>query len=139
MKSEAVELKFNAKEINVSQDGNGISIKINGVDKEIKGSHLLLRRADPNTDMLQLENTSINFDEKGYIAVDDYCKTNVDGVFAIGDCNGKGGLLLTMIQIVEDYMGNKKRKISDRITTYGLFIDPPLGRVGMTKSSCEEV
>jgi pyruvate/2-oxoglutarate dehydrogenase complex dihydrolipoamide dehydrogenase (E3) component len=57
MKSEAVELKFNAKEINVSQDGNGISIKINGVDKEIKGSHLLLRRADPNTDMLQLENT----------------------------------------------------------------------------------
>jgi hypothetical protein len=59
MKSEAIELKFNAKEINVSQDGNGISIKINGVDKEIKGS-LTTRRADPNTDMLQLENTSIN-------------------------------------------------------------------------------
>jgi pyruvate/2-oxoglutarate dehydrogenase complex dihydrolipoamide dehydrogenase (E3) component len=82
----------------VSQDGNGISIKINGVDKEIKGSHLLLRcRASPNTDMLQLENTSINFDEKGYIAVDDYCKTNVDGVFAIGDCNGKGGLHTSLI------------------------------------------
>jgi pyruvate/2-oxoglutarate dehydrogenase complex dihydrolipoamide dehydrogenase (E3) component len=81
MQSEAIELKFKAKEINVSQDGNGISIKINGVDKEIKGSHLLLLCSGvPNTDMLQLENTSINFDEKGYIAVDDYCKTNVDGV-----------------------------------------------------------
>jgi pyruvate/2-oxoglutarate dehydrogenase complex dihydrolipoamide dehydrogenase (E3) component len=62
MKSEAVELKFNAKEINVSQDGNGISIKINGVDKEIKGSLTTRCRADPNTDML--ENTSINFDER---------------------------------------------------------------------------
>jgi pyruvate/2-oxoglutarate dehydrogenase complex dihydrolipoamide dehydrogenase (E3) component len=53
--------------------------------------------ASPNTDMLQLENTSINFDEKGYIAVDDYCKTNVDGVFAIGDCNGKVGLHTSLI------------------------------------------
>jgi pyruvate/2-oxoglutarate dehydrogenase complex dihydrolipoamide dehydrogenase (E3) component len=59
LQSEAVELKFNAKEINVSQDGNGISIKINGVDKEIKGSHLLLAVGGPNTDMLQLENTSL--------------------------------------------------------------------------------
>jgi pyruvate/2-oxoglutarate dehydrogenase complex dihydrolipoamide dehydrogenase (E3) component len=55
------------------------------------------RRASPNTDMLQLENTSINFDEKGYIAVDD-CKTNVDGVFAIGDCNGKGGVYTYLLQ-----------------------------------------
>jgi pyruvate/2-oxoglutarate dehydrogenase complex dihydrolipoamide dehydrogenase (E3) component len=64
--------------------------------------------------MLQLENTLINFDEKGYIAVDD-CKTNVDGVFAIGDCNGKGGFTHTSyndFQIVEDYiMGNKKEKL----------------------------
>jgi pyruvate/2-oxoglutarate dehydrogenase complex dihydrolipoamide dehydrogenase (E3) component len=76
MKSEAVELKFNAKEINVSQDGNGISIKINGVDKEIKGSHLLLAVGRiPIQICYKLENTSINFDEKGYIAVDDYCKT----------------------------------------------------------------
>jgi pyruvate/2-oxoglutarate dehydrogenase complex dihydrolipoamide dehydrogenase (E3) component len=139
MKSEAVELKFNAKEINVWQNDNGISIKINGVDKEIIGSHLLLAVGRvPNTDTLQLENTSINFDEKGYIVVDDYCKTSVDGIFAIGDCNGKGGFTHTSyndFQIVEDYiMGNKKIKISDRITTYGLFIDPPLGRVGMTKS-----
>jgi pyruvate/2-oxoglutarate dehydrogenase complex dihydrolipoamide dehydrogenase (E3) component len=61
----------------------------------------------------------------------------------IGDCNGKGGFTHTSyndFQIVEDYiMGNKKRKISDRITTYGLFIDPPLGRVGMTKSEAGKV
>ncbi len=139
MQSEAVDLTFNAKEINVSQDSNGISIKINGVEKEIKGSHLLLAVGRvPNTDTLQLENTSINFDEKGYIAVDDYCKTNIDGIFATGDCNGKGRFTHTSyndFQIVEDYItGSKERKISDRITTYGLFIDPPLGRVGMTKS-----
>jgi pyruvate/2-oxoglutarate dehydrogenase complex dihydrolipoamide dehydrogenase (E3) component len=143
MQSEDIAIKFNAKEINVCQDGNEISIKINGTDKEIKGSHLLVAVGRiPNSDTLQIEKTSINLDKKGYFTVDDYCKTNVEGIFAIGDCNGKGAFTHTSyndFQIVEDYiLGNKKRKISDRITTYGLFIDPPLGRVGMTKAQAEK-
>jgi pyruvate/2-oxoglutarate dehydrogenase complex dihydrolipoamide dehydrogenase (E3) component len=144
MQFEEVEIKFNAKEIKLSQDGSGISIKINGEQSEIKGSHVLLAIGrSPNTDTLHLDNTNIEFDKKtGYLAVDDYCKTNVKGVFAIGDCNGKGGFTHTSyndFQIVESYiLGDKKRKISDRITTYGLFIDPPLGRVGMTKAEAKK-
>lgn len=143
LQAEGIEIKFNATEINASQDGDGILIKINASDEEIKGSHVLLAIGrTPNTDTLKLKNTSIAFDEKGYVTVDDYCKTNVEGIFAIGDCNGKGAFTHTSyndFQIVEEYIfGDKKRKISDRITTYGVFIDPPLGRVGMTKADAEK-
>jgi pyruvate/2-oxoglutarate dehydrogenase complex dihydrolipoamide dehydrogenase (E3) component len=143
LQAEGIEIKFNATEINASQHGDEILIKINESQNEIKGSHLLLATGrSPNTDTLQLNNTSIDFDEKGFLTVDAYCKTNVEGIFAIGDCNGKGAFTHTSyndFQIVEDYIfGDKKRKLSDRITTYGLFIDPPLGRVGMTKAEAEK-
>jgi pyruvate/2-oxoglutarate dehydrogenase complex dihydrolipoamide dehydrogenase (E3) component len=143
LQAEGIEIKFNATEINASQHDDEILIKINESQNEIKGSHLLLATGrSPNTDTLQLNNTSIDFDEKGFLTVDAYCKTNVEGIFAIGDCNGKGAFTHTSyndFQIVEDYIfGDKKRKLSDRITTYGLFIDPPLGRVGMTKAEAEK-
>ena len=143
LQDEDITIAFNAKDINATQDSNGFSVKIKGVVKEFKGSHLLLAVGrSPNTDTLQLENTSIIYDEKGYVTVDDYCKTNIEGIFAIGDCNGKGAFTHTSyndFQIVEEYiLGDKKRKISDRIITYGLFIDPPLGRVGMTKAEATE-
>ncbi|SHM63950.1 mercuric reductase [Flavobacterium xanthum] len=143
LQEDDIAIEFNAEEINVTQGGTEILVEINGGDKEITGTHLLLAvgRA-PNTDTLQLENTSIMYDEEGYITVDDYCKTNTAGIFAIGDCNGKGAFTHTSyndFQIVEEYiLGAKKRKISDRITTYGLFIDPPLARVGMTKAEATE-
>jgi pyruvate/2-oxoglutarate dehydrogenase complex dihydrolipoamide dehydrogenase (E3) component len=140
---EDIKLVFNAEEINITQDDAVISVKINDDATEIKGSHLLLAVGrTPNTDTLQLENTSIICTEKGYITVDDYCKTNIEGVFAIGDCNGKGAFTHTSyndFQIVEEYIsGDKNRKISDRISTYGLFIDPPLGRTGMTKAEAKK-
>jgi len=143
LQDEDITIAFNAKDINATQDSNGFSVKIKGVVKEFKGSHLLLAVGrSPNTDTLQLENTSIIYDEKGYVTVDDYCKTNIEGIFAIGDCNGKGAFTHTSyndFQIVQEYiLGDKKRKISDRINTYGLFIDPPLGRVGMTKAEATE-
>jgi pyruvate/2-oxoglutarate dehydrogenase complex dihydrolipoamide dehydrogenase (E3) component len=138
-----IKVIFNAKAINLTQDGTVISVKINGDAEDIKGSHLLLAVGrTPNTDTLHLENTSIMYGESGYITVDDYCKTNIEGVFAIGDCNGKGAFTHTSyndFQIVEEYIfGDKKRKISDRISTYGLFIDPPLGRVGLTKTEAKK-
>ncbi|TDW47748.1 pyruvate/2-oxoglutarate dehydrogenase complex dihydrolipoamide dehydrogenase (E3) component [Flavobacterium sp. 270] len=137
MKKEGIKLVFNAKEISASENNEqGITIRI--YNKEIKGSHLLLAIGRlPNTDTLHIENTNIAVDERNYIKVDDYCQTNVEGIFAIGDCNGKGAFTHTSYndyQIVESFLSGKKaRKISDRITTYGLFIDPPLGRIGMTR------
>lgn len=137
MKSDGVNLVFNAKDIQAKENNKG-AITITVDDLEIKGSHLLLAIGrSPNTDTLQLENTTIELDKKNYIKVDDYCQTNVEGIFALGDCNGQGAFTHTSyndFQIVESFILNKKeRKISDRITTYGLFIDPPLGRIGMTK------
>ena len=142
MKSENINLIFNAKDIKATENNKGgISVTVD--NKEIKGSHLLLAigRA-PNTDTLKLENTTIKLDQKNYIKVNNYCQTNVDGIFAIGDCNGQGAFTHTSyndFQIVESFLLKKKeRKISDRINTYGLFIDPPLGRIGMTKKEALE-
>ena len=142
LKIEGIQLVFNAKEIAaIENNQDGITVTI---DKSaIKGSHLLLAVGRlPNTDTLQIENTHIEVDEKTYIKVNDYCQTNVEGIFAIGDCNGKGAFTHTSyndFQIVESFLLSKKeRKISDRITTYGLFIDPPLGRIGMTKKEALE-
>ena len=142
MKIEGIQLVFNAKEIAaIENNQDGITVTID--KSEIKGSHLLLAVGRlPNTDTLQIENTHIEVDEKNYIKVNDYCQTNVEGIFAIGDCNGKGAFTHTSyndFQIVESFLLSKKeRKISDRITTYGLFIDPPLGRIGMTKTEALE-
>ena len=142
LKIEGIQLVFNAKEIAaIENNQDGISVTID--KSEIKGSHLLLAVGRlPNTDTLRIENTHIEVDGKNYIKVNDYCQTNVEGIFAIGDCNGKGAFTHTSyndFQIVESFLLSKKeRKISDRITTYGLFIDPPLGRIGMTKKEALE-
>ena len=142
LKIEGIQLVFNAKEIAaIENNQDGITVTID--KSEIKGSHLLLAVGRlPNTDTLRIENTHIEVDEKNYIKVNDYCQTNVEGIFAIGDCNGKGAFTHTSyndFQIVESFLlGKKERKISDRITTYGLFIDPPLGRIGMTKKEALE-
>jgi len=142
MKSEGINLVFNASKITTAEDNKGEVIVTIG-NKKIKGSHLLLAIGrSPNTDTLKLENTDIKLDKQNYINVNNYCQTNVDGIFAIGDCNGKGAFTHTSyhdFQIVESFLfKDKKRKISDRITTYGLFIDPPLGRIGMTKKEALE-
>lgn len=142
LKSEGINLIFNARDIKATKnDQTEIAVTVG--DKEIKGSHLLLAigRA-PNTDSLKLANTTIQQDDKNYIKVDDYCQTNVDGIFAIGDCNGRGAFTHTSyndFQIVEDFLfKDKTRKVSDRIPTYALFIDPPLGRIGITKKEALE-
>ncbi len=108
----------------------------------MSGYHLLLavgRR--PNTQDLGLDQAGIEVDEKGYIVVDDQLRTNVAGVWALGDCNGKGAFTHTSYNDFEivaanllDDMGSNPRRISDRILAYALFIDPPLGRAGMTEA-----
>ncbi|WP_421803264.1 FAD-containing oxidoreductase [Flagellimonas sp.] len=110
---------------------------------DIKGSHLLLavgRR--PNTTKLQLEKTGVRTDDKGYIEVNDRLETNVKGIFALGDCNGKGAFTHTAYNdyeiIAENKFEGKDRKVSDRITTYGLYVDPPLGRVGITEKEARQ-
>jgi len=142
LEAEGIDFIFNAKEIVPSSENNTIVLTINKKIK-VEGTHLLLAIGrKPNTDALQLENTDIKINQRGFIEIDDYCQTHVEGVFALGDCNGKGAFTHTAyndFQIVENYLfGDRTRKVSDRIMTYGLFVDPPLGRCGLTKAQAIE-
>jgi pyruvate/2-oxoglutarate dehydrogenase complex dihydrolipoamide dehydrogenase (E3) component len=111
--------------------------------EDIAGSHVLLAVGrKPNTDDLGLDAAGVETDARGNITVDDGLQTNVPGIWAIGDVNGRGAFTHTAYNDYEilaaNMFDNDSRKVSDRITTYGLFIDPPLGRVGMTETQVRE-
>jgi pyruvate/2-oxoglutarate dehydrogenase complex dihydrolipoamide dehydrogenase (E3) component len=105
----------------------------------VVGSHLLLAVGrQPNTGDLGLDAAGVELDLRGYIVVDDQLQTTAPGIWALGDCNGKGGFTHTAYNDFEIVAGNllddDHRRVSDRIRTYGLFIDPPLGRAGQTEA-----
>lgn len=144
MEDEGVDFRLNSKCMSAQQDEKVIHVSISCEDKEeiILGSHLLLAIGRvSNADKLKLDKTGVEMDERSFVKVNDYLKTNVKGIFALGDCNGKGAFTHTAYNdyeiIAENMFDGKDRKVSDRITTYGLFVDPPLGRVGMTKTQAE--
>ena len=92
----------------------------------------------PNSDDLGLDKAGVETNDRGYINVDDQLRTNVEGIWAIGDCNGKGAFTHTSYNdfeiVAANILDDDPRRVSDRILCYGLFIDPPLGRVGMTET-----
>jgi pyruvate/2-oxoglutarate dehydrogenase complex dihydrolipoamide dehydrogenase (E3) component len=96
----------------------------------------------PNTDDLGLDRAGVEVDERGFIVVDDQLRTNMPGIWAIGDCNGRGAFTHTSYNDYEIVAANlfddDPRRVSDRILCYGLFIDPPLGRVGMTEKQVRQ-
>lgn len=142
LEEDGVEFRFEADCISAKLNDEGrivaqINCSRNGAI-EIVGSHILLATGRrPNTDRLQLEKTGVQINERGFVDVNDYLETTMKGIFALGDCNGKGAFTHTAYNdyeiIAENKFEGKKRKVSDRILTYGLFVDPPLGRVGITK------
>jgi pyruvate/2-oxoglutarate dehydrogenase complex dihydrolipoamide dehydrogenase (E3) component len=141
LEAEGIRIYVGAECISLSKQAGGIGLGVNCAEvlPEIVGSHLLLavgRRS--NTDDLGLENAGVAVDKRGYITVDDALATNVPGIWALGDCNGHGGFTHTSYNDYEiaaaNLLDNDPRRISDRISAYGLYIDPPLGRVGMTES-----
>jgi pyruvate/2-oxoglutarate dehydrogenase complex dihydrolipoamide dehydrogenase (E3) component len=139
LQREGIHLRLNAKCISFAKVGGRPAAHVDCTDgtPEVVGSHVLLavgRR--PNTDDLGLDVAGVKTDDKGYIVVDDRLQTSVPGVWALGDCNGKGAFTHTSYNdaeiVVANLLENDARKVSDRIVTYGLFIDPPLGRAGLT-------
>src|SRR5207248_10043852 len=91
-----------------------------------------------DTSDLGVENAEIKFDERGYIRVDDQLRSNVPGIYALGDCNGRGAFTHTAYNdyeiVAANLLDGDQRRVSDRITAYALYIDPPLGRAGMTEA-----
>ena len=141
LKDENIDVRVNSKVVAVGKHGNDIAVTIEnaGAETQIIGSHLLLaigRR--PNTDDLGLDKAGVATNSRGYIDVDDQLRTNVPGIWALGDCNGKGAFTHTSWNdfeiVAANLLDNDPRRVSDRITAYALYTDPPLGRAGMTES-----
>jgi len=137
--NEGIQMRLNAKCISVRKNGNRVVVGLDCADdnRQVEGSHLLLAVGRvPNTDDMGLDKAGVETDKLGYIKVDDQLRTNVPGIWALGDCNGKGAFTHTSYNdfeiVAANLLDNDPRKVSDRIMTYGLFIDPPLGRAGMT-------
>jgi pyruvate/2-oxoglutarate dehydrogenase complex dihydrolipoamide dehydrogenase (E3) component len=134
---EGIEIIVDADDIRITKRENGFEATPYTGAASIQGSHLLLavgRR--PNTDDLGLEYAGVQTDARGYITVDDELKTSVDHIWAMGDCNGKGAFTHTSYNdfeiVAANLLDGDSRRVSDRIPTYALYIDPPLGRAGMT-------
>src|SRR5262249_10356179 len=131
--------------VSVSRSAQGITVHASCEDgpEEFAASHVLFAIGRvPNTDDLGVERAGLRTDERGYLVVDDQLRTSVPGIWALGDCNGKGGFTHTSYndyEIVEaNLFDGGDRKVSDRITAYALYTDPPLGRCGMTEQQARE-
>jgi pyruvate/2-oxoglutarate dehydrogenase complex dihydrolipoamide dehydrogenase (E3) component len=138
---EGIDIRLNSDCISVATAGDGIVAHVGSADAgpEVCGSHLLValgRR--PNTDDLGLENTGVMRDERGYIQVDNELRTAVPGIWALGECNGRGAFTHTSYNdyeiVAANLLNGEHRAVGDRITAYALYIDPPLGRAGMTEA-----
>jgi pyruvate/2-oxoglutarate dehydrogenase complex dihydrolipoamide dehydrogenase (E3) component len=141
LEGEGVNIRLNAECISFAPAKEGVCVHVTCEDgaPQVLGSHVLLAIGrKPNTDDLGLDKAGVNLDKRGYVVVDDQLKSSNPGVWAMGDCNGKGAFTHTAYNdfeiIAANLLDNDPRKVSDRITCYGLFIDPPLGRVGMTEA-----
>ncbi len=137
---EGITVRTNAECLSFAPHERGVAVGVSCAEGEpvSAGSHVLLavgRR--PNTGDLGLEKAGVATDARGYITVDDSLATNVPGIWALGDCNGRGAFTHTAYNdfeiIAANLLAGAQRRLSDRIPGYALYIDPPLGRVGMTE------
>jgi len=139
LESEGIQIRLNAKCISLAKRDSGIAVSMecDEAPQEAVGTHVLLAVGRvPNTSDLGLDRAGVATDPRGYIMVDDQLQTNVPGIWALGDCNGRGAFTHTSYndyEIVADNLFNADhRRVSDRIQAYALYTDPPLGRCGMT-------
>jgi len=137
--AEGIDIRLNASCIGLQKTDGGVAVDVACADgaPAVRGTHVLLAVGrQPNTDDLGLAAAGIEADARGFIPVDDGCRTAVPGVWALGDCNGHGGFTHTAYHdyevVAANLLDDDRRGISDRITCYALFTDPPVARVGMT-------
>ncbi len=140
LEGEGIAIRLNAKCINVERHDSGVAVGLScaNLAQKVTGSHLLLAVGRvPNTADLGLDKAGIKTDERGYIMVDDQLRSNVAGIWALGDVNGRGAFTHTAYNdyeiVAANLLDNDARRVTDRIPAYALYTDPPLARVGMTE------
>ena len=138
---EGIDVRTSAQCLSVSRKDGGIALQLSCEPgpAEVIGSHLLLATGRrPNTDDLGLDRAGVKQDKRGYIEVDDELRTSVPGIWALGDCNGRGAFTHTAWNdfeiVAANLLDGEQRRVSDRIPAYALYTDPPLGRAGMTEA-----
>lgn len=140
LEREGVQVRLNATCIELMRHSEEVGVRTdctNGAP-EVRGSHLLLAMGrTPNTADLGLEKAGVARDARGYITVDDQLRTNIPGIWALGDCNGRGAFTHTAYNdfeiVAANLLDHETRSVADRIMAYNVYVDPPLGRCGMTE------
>ncbi len=137
LEGEGITVRTGAEAAKLRRTDKGVGVTLKSGD-EVEGTHLLIAAGrKPNTDDLGVGEAGVKLDERGYIRVNDHLQSSADGVLALGDCNGRGAFTHTSYhdyQVATDLLlGEGKRKVSDRIPCHAVYMDPPLGRVGMTE------
>jgi pyruvate/2-oxoglutarate dehydrogenase complex dihydrolipoamide dehydrogenase (E3) component len=142
---EGIEVRLGARCISLTHDGRGVTahLECESNARAVTGSHVLLAAGRrPNTDDLGLDRAGVAVDAHGAIVVDDALRTNVQGIWALGDCNGRGAFTHTAYNdgeiVAANLLDHDSRKVSDRIDAYALYIDPPLGRAGLTEAAARK-
>jgi pyruvate/2-oxoglutarate dehydrogenase complex dihydrolipoamide dehydrogenase (E3) component len=145
LKAEGIDIRLNTRCTHVTRSGEDVVVNLEteGNELQLRASHFLVAAGRrPNTADLDLAKAGVEVDEEGYICVDDQLRTTVSGIWALGDCNGKGAFTHTSYNDFEiaaaNLLDSDPRRVSDRILAYNLYIDPPLGRAGMTLREARE-
>ncbi|UIF91034.1 FAD-containing oxidoreductase [Cupriavidus sp. UYPR2.512] len=145
LEGEGIEIRLNANCLSARREGDHIAVGLDCSDgaRDVHGSHLLLAVGRvPNTEDLGLDQAGVETDARGYIQVDEQLRTNVPGIWALGDCNGRGAFTHTSYNdyeiVAANLLDNDPRQLTDRIAAYAMFIDPPLGRAGMTEAEARQ-
>ncbi|QNA86226.1 FAD-containing oxidoreductase [Sphingomonas sp. So64.6b] len=143
--AEGIEIRTNATCISFAPHAEGIAASVDCTEgaPQVIGSHVLLAIGrKPNTDDLGLDQAGVTVDGRGYIQVDEGLATNVPGIWALGDCNGRGAFTHTAYNdfeiVAANLLDGENRRVSDRVPAYALYTDPPLGRVGLTETQARD-
>lgn len=145
LEGEGIDLRTGADCIAFARQADGVAVQVHcqsGAPAVVADRVLLAMGRRPNTDDLALDRAGVTTDARGYIQVDDSLQTQVPGIWALGDCNGRGAFTHTAYNdfeiVAANLLDGASRKVSERILGYALYIDPPLGRVGMTERQARE-
>jgi pyruvate/2-oxoglutarate dehydrogenase complex dihydrolipoamide dehydrogenase (E3) component len=138
LENEGIRLELNSEVSEIQKLDTG-ELEVHTRRSVVRGSHLLVASGrEPNTDDLGLHNTGIQMDAHGFIEVDEQLRTTVPGIWAMGDCNGRGAFTHTSYNdyeiVAANLLDNDSRRVTDRISAYNVYIDPPLGKAGMSES-----